>query len=385
MPTNISEFHAGNSRRAAGRDYAYFLPAHVNDSFMVDIPALQTQLEQSARCLGELNAMARWAPDLNLFHQAFVSKEAQFSSRIENINTGDEELFQQEATIAQERRDDWLEVRLYIQSLTEAIDALPRLPLSNRLLQQAHAVLLSSGRGAQKSPGEYRRSQNWIGGSSPQTARYIPPHEQHLPELMGDLEKFLNRQGDMPELIRIGIAHYQFEAIHPFLDGNGRAGRMLITLFLVERGYLEKPLLYLSAFFSKYQQAYYDKLDRVRRENDLAGWLLFFLEGVEKIARFNAAILVDIINLKETLAAAIKKDSGRRAVNNLLALDALFQMPLFSAAQLADKLAVSRATAGNIIADLSAQGIVHPAKAGARNQLFAFRRYLDIFKRDFDE
>lgn len=385
MPTKISEFKAGTQRRAAGQGYDYFLPSLINDRFDVDSPALQTQLEKSALQIGELNAMARMVPDVSLFISSFVNNEAILSSRLEGTQTNLEDVFKKEENILPEKRDDWLEVRLYIEALEKAIAGLPDLPICNRLIQQAHGTLLSSGRGEHKLPGEIRRSQNWIGGSSIQTASFIPPHQQHVAELMGDLEKFLNEQRTMPDLILIGIAHYQFETIHPFLDGNGRIGRMLIVLFLVERGLLNLPLLYPSAFLEKHKSAYFDKLTRVRTENDLAGWLLFFLEGIEKTATFGIQTLDDILALKSRLTEDIRKHSGQRAANNLRAMDFAFKSPLFTSKDLMHELDVSVTTAYNVIDSLVNLGVFQKDSPTKRDQTFKFARYLDLFQRGFDD
>lgn len=385
MRIRLSQFRAGDSRRDAERNYTYFLPAPVNACFDVDVPALAAQLEKTARRLAELDATSKMVPNLALFRQNFINNEAVLSSRIEGTKTAIEDLFKKEVEVLPEERDDLLEVRLYIKALQEAADTLPTLPLCNRLIKQAHQTLLSSGRGKNKMPGEFRRSQNWIGGLSPQSADFIPPHEQHVEELMGDLEKFLNAKDSTPELIRIGIAHYQFETIHPFLDGNGRVGRMLIVLFLVERGLLKEPLLlYPSAFLERHREIYFMKLARARRESDLAGWLLFFLEGMEFTAQFSLDALVKLLRLRERLIQGIGHHSGRRASNTLRVLDFAFQTPRFSAQDLQQSLAVSPATAYNLIAELVKLGALHKESAQRRNQVFRFAPYLDIFQQPDD-
>lgn len=234
-------------------------------------------MEKAAVKLGELNSYARLAPDIDLFIQLHVTKEAVASSRIEGARTHINEAILQEADIEPERRNDWKEVNNYIQALNTAIEELNTLPLSSRLLKQTHATLLQSVRGEHKLPGEFRSSQNRIGGNSLADAAFIPPHHRYVPELMGDLENFLhNERIQIPALIRIAIAHYQFETIHPFLDGNGRIGRLMITLFLVSEGLLEKPLLYLSNYFEKNKSLYYDNLTVVRSKSDILQWLKYF-------------------------------------------------------------------------------------------------------------
>ena len=382
--TKISQFISGSSKHAHGQDYDYFLPSLVNTRFDMDVPVLQTQLEKASLRLGELNAMIKMEintmPDLSLLMSGFINNEAALSSSIEGTQTLMEDLFRKEESVQAEKRDDWLEVHLYTKALRESVDSLTTLPLCNRLLKQAHKTLLSSRRGQNKAPGEFRRSQNWIGGGSVRSANFVPPHHQHVEELMGDLEQFLNTNSGVPELIRIGIAHYQFETIHPFLDGNGRVGRMLIVLFLVGRGLLEVPLFYPSAFLEEYRDAYFDKLIRVRRENDLAGWLLFFLEAMERSAVLGQNALLKVWNLKNDLTQKIKDNCGSRAANTLRALDFAFGSPLFMAQNLQQALSLSPTTSYAVIAELVKLGVLQKETAQRRNQVFRFASYLDIFQ-----
>ena len=269
---DIKDFVAGSYKR--GYHYTYFLPEKINHPFVCSDAETNNSLEKASLKLGELNSFSKLVPDTGMFIIMHIFKEAVVSSRIEGTRTNIEEALIEKQDIDPERRDDWQEVNNYVEAMNTAIDDLKKLPLSSRLIRNAHKVLLSSVRGEQKNPGEFRRSKNWIGGVSISDAVFIPPAHDELPELLSDLEKFLNNnQLAIPHLIRIAIAHYQFETIHPFLDENGKIGRLLITLYLVYSGVLDQPLLYLSDFFERNKTLYYDNLTFVRTKNDLRKWI----------------------------------------------------------------------------------------------------------------
>lgn len=245
----IETFESGTYEN--GYNYRYFVPATINHQWQWTDGMLNELLEKASIRLGELNSFARLVPNIDLFLHLHVTKEAVVSSRIEGTQTTMNEALLPETKISPEKRDDWHEVQNYTKALKDAVKDLETLPLSSRLLRKTHETLMTGVRGENKMPGEFRTSQNWIGGASIADAAFIPPAHMHVDELMGDLEKFLhNGRVHVPALIRIGLAHYQFETIHPFLDGNGRIGRLLITLYLVSEKILEKPLLYLSSFLN---------------------------------------------------------------------------------------------------------------------------------------
>ncbi|HEX7845786.1 MAG TPA: Fic/DOC family N-terminal domain-containing protein, partial [Chitinophagaceae bacterium] len=312
----IDEFKAGHFEKRY--NYRYFVPAEINHQWKWEDAGLNTLLEKASIKLGELNSFARLVPDIGLFIQLHVTKEAVVSSRIEGTQTNMDEALLPVEEINPERRNDWQEVHNYTTALNDAIEQLQKLPLSSRLLKNAHKGLMSGVRGDHKLPGEYRNSQNWIGGASLTDAVFIPPAEHYVGPLMSDLENFLhNKEIQVPALVRIGLAHYQFETIHPFLDGNGRIGRLLITLYLVSENILEKPLLYLSVFFEKNKSLYYDNLTRVREKNELLHWLRYFLIGVEETANKAVQTLTRILQLKNDMENEIQSQLGRRSNSGL--------------------------------------------------------------------
>jgi len=288
---DLQSFKAGTDKKQYG--YNSFSPADVNHDWLVSDAKINNLLSEADRKLGELNAFSQLIPYVDFFIKMHITKEATKSSRIEGTQTSIEDVLQSEKYITPEKRNDWQEVHNYIEAMNFSIEQLHKLPLSNRLLKQTHKKLLQGVRGKHKLPGEFRTSQNWIGGSSLKDAAFIPPHHNDLPDLMADLEKLLNNDElQVPHLIRIAIAHYQFETIHPFLDGNGRLGRLLITLYLVSNKILRKPALYLSDFFERNRSHYYDNLTAVRTKNNLKQWITFFWWGLPKRRRTQLKLLM---------------------------------------------------------------------------------------------
>ncbi|MGD8780508.1 MAG: Fic family protein [Ignavibacteria bacterium] len=359
--------------------YESFSPSPINHTWVWDDPKINTLLEDATRGLGELNAFSKILPDVDLFIQMHVVKEANTSSRIEGTKTNINDVLMDEKDVLPEKRDDRREVKNYIEAMNTAIDELKELPLSNRLLKKTHSILLQSVRGKHKTPGEFRRSQNWIGGSNLTDAVFIPPHHEEVPELMSNLEKFFHNEGiNVPHLIRIAISHYQFETIHPFLDGNGRIGRLLITLYLVSKGLLLKPSLYLSDFFEKNKSSYYDALMHVRTTNDIGHWIKFFLNAVISTARKGVNTFDEILKLKNEVNGKVVT-LGRKAENANKLLNHLYKYPVVDLNTVSRILNISKNAASKLIKDFEDLNILNELTGFKRNRNYSFERYYNLF------
>lgn len=341
---------------------------------------VQEALSRADRHLGRLDMFSEYVPNLDLFIQMHVTKEATKSSRIEDTRTEIDEAILPEEEIALERRDDWLEVNNYIRAMRHCMEALSQLPFSNRLLKDAHATLMQSVRGAEKMPGEFRSSQNWLGGSNPGNARFVPPAQENVLELMGDLEKFAhNDELHLPPLLRAGIMHYQFETIHPFLDGNGRIGRLMIPLYLISSGILKQPVLYLSDYLERNREEYYERLTRVRDHNDLSGWLHFFLDGITETAKNGVETFDQILKLKLHWEAEIASWKPRTSHGAKL-FPHLFTHPWVNASQVCQVCSVSPATAYTLIDRFVSAGLLREITGAKRGKLYLFEPYLKLFR-----
>lgn len=358
--------------------YKSYQPNPINKEWMIDDMQLLNLLSRADHSLGRLDMYSQYV-NIDLFIRMHIVKEATQSSKIEGTRTKMEDAFMDVMDVATEKRDDWEEVQNYIQALREAINLLHTLPFSSRLIRQTHKVLLQGVRGKHKNPGEFRQSQNWIGGSSIENAVFIPPAHHLIHELMSDIEFFANNdQNLLPDLLKIAIIHYQFETIHPFLDGNGRVGRLLIPLYLVNKGILKRPILYLSDYFEKNRLYYYDNLTRVRAYNDLYQWIRFFLSGVIEISKKGVDTFDAILQLQKNLEMKIQT-LGTRGTEARKVVEFLYDQPVIDAGKLGAITGRSKATNYKLLVSLEDLGILKEVTGGQRNKLYVFREYLDLF------
>ena len=372
-------FAGGYQLQATG--YHAFQPEKLSRTYRFDNEEIPMLLEQANYKIGELSAYSELVPDVRNFILMYVTKEATVSSRIEGTQTNFEEALLRENEVPSNKKNDWLEVQNYITALNQSIAELDTLPISTRLLKSAHRTLLAGVRGEHKLPGEFRRSQNWIGGATLRDASFIPPVWQEVDSLMGDLENFLHHQpSTVPHLLKIALAHYQFETIHPFLDGNGRIGRLMITLYFMEQGLLKKPVLYLSDFFERNRSTYYDNLMAVRTRHDINTWLKFFLTGVIETADKSVLGLRKILTLKESCETTRIRTLGRKLHSAQILMHQLFKTPVMRPDEIARATGLSAVSAYKLIGNFEKLGILKEITGGQRNRVFIFKEYIDVFQ-----
>lgn len=373
----MKNFHAGTIVNQGY--YKAFVPNSINIPWEIDDMEVIKLMSQADRQVGRLDMYSEYV-NLNLYIRMHIAKEATQSSRIEGTQTNIEEAFMNREDISPESRNDWEEVQNYIQAMNEAVGHLEELPFSSRLIRLIHETLMQGVRGQHKLPGEFRTSQNWIGGASISDAVFVPPPHTYIPELMSDIEKFANDElSSVPDLLKIALIHYQFETIHPFLDGNGRVGRLLITLYLVSKGILKKPILYLSDFFEQNRMLYYDNLTRVRTKNDLNQWFKFFLTGVIETTKKGVETFDAILQLQASMEQRLKPLGGR-ASDALKVIQELYQNPVINATSLAAIIQKSSVSAYRLLSELEGLAILEEITGGQRGRVYVFRDYLKLFE-----
>jgi Fic family protein len=363
-----------------------FLPSELPpDPPVVLAGKLQRLLSEADRALGRLDGSVGTLPNADLFVYMYVRKEAVLSSQIEGTQSSLQDLLAEEAQLADALRPkDVLEVVNYVRAMNHGLRRLDELPVSVRLIREIHAELLRGVRGAHLTPGELRRSQNWIGpaGCSLRDATFVPPPPAEVPDALGQLERFLHRQDELPLLVKIGLAHAQFETIHPFLDGNGRVGRLLITFLLCERGVLHKPVLYLSHYFRQHRAAYYQRLQAVRDAGDFEGWLEFFLRGVVEVSAQAGQTARRILELREQHRREITDQLGRAAANGHRVLEHLYEQPIVTVTGIQDLLGTTFPGANQIVHRLVALGVLRETTGQVRHRRFRYDAYIRLFESD---
>ena len=369
----------------SGERVQAFVPAPLPpDAKTLDLASLQGILAEANQAVGRLDGMTSAFPDLNLFLYSYVRKEAVLSSQIEGTQSSLSDLLLYEnAEIPGVPLDDVQEVSNYVAALNHGLRRLRGgFPLSLRLVREIHEVLLAKGRGSHANPGEFRKSQNWIGGSRPGNAAYVPPPPEYVMDCLGDLESFLHEEeNSLPLLIRAGLVHAQFETIHPFLDGNGRVGRLLITFMLTEKQMLHEPVLYLSMFFKKHRRLYYDRLNGTRNDDGWNQWLDFFLQGVRDTANQAVQTAIEIDKLFRGDKEKIEQ-FGRGAPSALLIYQLAQSNPILSIKHAARESKLSFPTASAAIQRLTDAGILEESSGKRRDRLFFYAKYLDALNRD---
>jgi Fic family protein len=363
--------------------YRAFMPATLPPQPAVDLGGALTGLLSAAdRSLGRLDGSVLTLPNPDLFVFMYVRKEAVLSSQIEGTQSSLQDLLAAEADLFDANLPrDVDEVLNYVRAMNHGLERLAELPVSIRLIREIHEELMRGVRGGRLQPGDLRTSQNWIGppGSTISTAAFVPPPPHVVPEALSDLERFVHAADDLPPLVKIALAHVQFETIHPFLDGNGRVGRLLITFLLTERGVLHKPVLYLSHYFRQHRQAYYDRLQAVRDRGDWEGWLAFFLRGVSEVADEAAETARRILLLREEHRSAITQHMGRTAGNGHKVLESLFDRPIVKVGDVQAMTGTTYAAANNLVARLVDLGVLSEMTGYTRNRRFRYAPYIALF------
>ena len=388
MPSAIQARAGRYVRQPTG--YRAFLPAQLPPDPPLRLDGeLQGTLSQADLALGRLDGCVLTLPNPDLLVFMYVRKEAVLSSQIEGTQSSLQDLLAAEADLfdASEIPRDVDEVINYVGAMRHGLERLAELPVSVRLIREIHERLLRGVRGGRLAPGELRRTQNWIGppGSGIADATFVPPPAGDVPQMLGDLERFLHADTHLPLLIKIGLAHAQFETIHPFLDGNGRVGRLLITFLLTEREVLSRPVLYLSHYFKRHRQEYYDRLQAVRDHGDWEGWLAFFLRGIAEVSGQATETARRVLLLREEHRAAITEHLGRAAGNGHRVHESLFDRPIVTVGAVRELTGTSFPAANQLVARMTGLGILREITGYSRNRRFRYDEYVRLFTGDAEE
>jgi Fic family protein len=374
----LEDFNSGNYIKVD--DYKAFIPSNINFDWIWNDSELNKLLSEANLQLGSLNGFAEQIPNIDIYIKMHVKVEANKSSRIEGTRTTIDEDLLEKFDVNPEKRDDWQEVQNYVEAMNYGIKRIEELPICTRLIKEIHSILLKDVRGEYKNPGEYRTSQNWIGGSRPSNAVYVPPIPSEVGNCLSDLENFMNNENvNTPDLIKIAIIHYQFESIHPFLDGNGRTGRILIPIYLLSKGIINKPCFYISDYIEKNKEAYYDFLSRVRTDNDIISWIKFFLEATIETAKTARIKFEKVVKFTNDINDLIMKLPAK-SENIKKVIDVLYNEPTVNRNYLVEKTGIKLSTIKNIINILLSNNIIVEKTGYSRNQVFSFEKYIELFK-----
>ena len=374
----LEEFNAGEYIKVD--DYKSFIPNKINYDWVWNDSELNKLLAEANLQLGTLNGFAEQIPNIDIYIKMHVKVEANKSSRIEGTRTTIDEDLLEILDVNPEKRDDWQEVQNYVEAVNYGINRIKELPVCTRLIKEIHTILMQGVRGEHKNPGEYRTSQNWIGGSRPSNAIYVPPIPNEVGNCLSDLEKFINNDEiNTPDLIKIAMIHYQFESIHPFLDGNGRTGRILIPIYLLSKGLISKPCFYISDYIEKNKEAYYDFLSRVRTQNDMISWIKFFLESTIETAKTARIKFEKIVKFTNEMNSVVL-NMPVRPENATMVIDCMYNEPTINRKILMEKTGLKPTALKSVVNSLLEKELIVENTGYSRNQIFTFEKYINLFK-----
>lgn len=374
----LEEFNAGEYIKVD--DYKSFIPNKINYDWVWNDSELNKLLAEANLQLGTLNGFAEQIPNIDIYIKMHVKVEANKSSRIEGTRTTIDEDLLEILDVNPEKRDDWQEVQNYVEAVNYGINRIKELPVCTRLIKEIHTILMQGVRGEHKNPGEYRTSQNWIGGSRPSNAIYVPPIPNEVGNCLSDLEKFINNDEiNTPDLIKIAMIHYQFESIHPFLDGNGRTGRILIPIYLLSKGLISKPCFYISDYIEKNKEAYYDFLSRVRTQNDMISWIKFFLEATIETAKTARIKFEKIVKFTNEMNSVVL-NMPVRPENARMVIDCMYNEPIINRKILMEKTGLKPTALKSVVNSLLEKELIVENTGYSRNQIFTFEKYINLFK-----